>query len=110
MSLQLLQTWWEMVKADEELAGSPFKDDDVILNFSGSGASCHLTKKQLDDALSEAYNITVAGREPIMIKDHIIREAVNKLTKTAVDYHHTQQLRDRISRVVINLLSGTGGE
>ena len=53
MSMSLLRTWWAMVKADSELAGEPIADDTIVLHFMGSGASCHLTKKQLDDALEE---------------------------------------------------------
>lgn len=39
------------------------------------------------------------------IKDHVIREAVNELTKIARDYHDTQQLRERIAYVVLQLVN-----
>lgn len=66
MSMSLLQTWWSMVKADYDLSeGKPIPDDAIILNFSGAGASCHLTKKQMDDALcgdgAEGENCREAG-------------------------------------------------
>ena len=53
MSMQLLRMWWSMVSADADLNGNILRDGDVVLSFSGSGASCCLTKKQLDDALAE---------------------------------------------------------
>jgi hypothetical protein len=40
------------------------------------------------------------------IKDHQIAQAVNELTAIAREYGHSQQLRDRISRVVVRLVRG----
>lgn len=40
------------------------------------------------------------------MKDHLIRETVNELTRIARDFHHTQQLRDRIAGVIVPLLKG----
>lgn len=37
---------------------------------------------------------------PVSMKDHQIRELVNELRDIAVDYHGTQQLRERISRAI----------
>lgn len=37
---------------------------------------------------------------PVSMKDHQIRELVNELRDIAVEYHGTQQLRERISRTV----------
>jgi len=55
MSQSLLRTWWGMINIDNELAGNPpIADDAVILHFSGSGASCFLTKKDLDNAIEES--------------------------------------------------------
>lgn len=54
MSMSLLKMWWTMVNIDAELSDEPIKDDAVILNFVGSGASCFLTKRQLDCAMSES--------------------------------------------------------
>lgn len=53
MSMSLLSTWWAMVKSDCELAGEPIEDDAIVLSFSGGGSSCHLTCKQMDDAVAE---------------------------------------------------------
>jgi hypothetical protein len=37
---------------------------------------------------------------PIAMKDHQIRELINELRDIAVEYHGTQQLRERIARTV----------
>ena len=37
---------------------------------------------------------------PVAMKDHELRELVNALLDIAVEYHGTQQLRDRIARTV----------
>ncbi|MDE5206807.1 hypothetical protein PYX06_19220 [Citrobacter amalonaticus] len=37
---------------------------------------------------------------PVSMKDHQIRELVNELRVIAVEYHGTQQLRERIARTV----------
>ena len=36
------------------------------------------------------------------MKDHEKRELVNRLTKIAREYAHTQQLRDRIAREILS--------
>lgn len=37
---------------------------------------------------------------PVVLKDHQIRELVNDLRDVAIEYHGTQQLRERIAHVV----------
>lgn len=37
---------------------------------------------------------------PAVLKDHQIRELVNQLRDIAIEYHGTQQLRERIARVL----------
>lgn len=37
---------------------------------------------------------------PVVLKDHQIRELVNQLRDIAIEYHGTQQLRERIARVL----------
>ncbi len=49
------------------------------------------------------YNIPLyrhAQPAPVVLKDHQIRELVNQLRDIAIEYHGTQQLRERISRVL----------
>lgn len=60
------------------------------------------TNKQTHD---NAVSAGCAGRivytaKPELMKDHQIRELVNDLRDIAIEYHGTQQLRDRISRTV----------
>lgn len=44
---------------------------------------------------------------PVVLKDHQIRELVNQLRDIAIEYHGTQQLRERIARVLrAAILSG----
>ncbi|WP_436852868.1 DUF551 domain-containing protein [Enterobacter hormaechei] len=47
---------------------------------------------------------------PVSMKDHQIRELVNELRDIAVEYHGTQQLRERIARTVrAAMLQGAAG-
>lgn len=47
---------------------------------------------------------------PVSVKDHQIRELVNELRDIAVEYHGTQQLRERIARTVrAAMLQGADG-
>lgn len=47
----------------------------------------------------------LAGRDDSdQPKDHLIREAINELREIAVEFHATQQLRERIARVVLALV------
>lgn len=44
---------------------------------------------------------------PVVLKDHQIRELVNQLRDIAIEYHGTQQLRERIALVIrAAMLSG----
>ncbi|MDM3071463.1 DUF551 domain-containing protein [Citrobacter sp. Cf224] len=55
--------------------------------------------------LSESWGVNyiplyTSQPAPVAMKDHQIRELVNDLRDIAVDYHGTQQLRERIARTV----------
>lgn len=56
---------------------------------------------QFDSAI---FKIALASLEaeaaPVPMKDHQLRELVNELRDIAVEYHGTQQLRERIARTV----------
>ena len=54
----------------------------------------------IDDALRDAK----AQQEPI--KDHEIAQLVNTLTATAIEFHDSQQLRQRISQLIVPALKG----
>ncbi|MED7790248.1 hypothetical protein TB147_02820 [Klebsiella aerogenes] len=52
---------------------------------------------------SEASDVALyrhAQPAPVVLKDHQIRELVNQLRDIAIEYHGTQQLRERIARVL----------
>lgn len=48
------------------------------------------------------------GNPATEIKDHQIAQAVNELRDIAIQYHATQQLRERISRVLVPLVRSPG--
>lgn len=45
---------------------------------------------------------------PVVLKDHKIRELVNQLRDIAIEYHGTQQLRERIARVLRSAMLNGG--
>lgn len=50
-SADLFTCWWGMVNAHLECAGQrPIHPDDLILHFSGSGASCMVFAKDIEEA------------------------------------------------------------
>jgi hypothetical protein len=57
-----------------------------------------------DSTYTEVIEVFRAPREKSVWKDHNTRELVNELTTVAKDYGHTQQLRARISSVVIDAI------
>ncbi|MEY8579861.1 hypothetical protein AALM51_10235 [Enterobacter roggenkampii] len=48
----------------------------------------------------DGTRLYTAPPAPVSMKDHQIRELVNELRDIAVEYHGTQQLRERIARTV----------
>lgn len=52
------------------------------------------------DANIEAFKAMLPQPAPVSMKDHQIRELVNELRDIAVEYHGTQQLRERIARTI----------
>lgn len=42
-ALSIFKTWWAMNEAEWELTGTVVSDSEIILHYSGSGASCHVT-------------------------------------------------------------------
>lgn len=49
--------WWGMTEAQEELAGSPIKDEHAILHFMGSGASTMVTAREIRRMLDTIYGM-----------------------------------------------------
>lgn len=68
------------------LTDGPLGDDDV---------------EDIKTGLRAAFaNVTTYQPIPVMLKEHQIRELVNKLRDIAIEYHGTQQLREHIACVV----------
>lgn len=68
------------------LTDGPLGDDDV---------------EDIKTGLRAAFaNVTTYQPLPVMLKEHQIRELVNKLRDIAIEYHGTQQLREHIACVV----------
>jgi hypothetical protein len=44
--------WWTMIEAEHELSEESIKDDQIILNYMGCGASCHVTAGDIRKLLS----------------------------------------------------------
>jgi hypothetical protein len=49
--------WWAMVEAQEELGGTPIKDDATVLYFMGSGASTAVQAHEIRRMLGTIYGL-----------------------------------------------------
>lgn len=57
----LFACWWAMIEAHHECAGlPPIDDNDLVLHFNGSGASCMVFAKDIRAAI-ELINETKAA-------------------------------------------------
>lgn len=73
------------------LTDGPLGDDDV---------------EDIKTGLRAAFaNVTTYQPLPVVLKEHQIRELVNKLRDIAIEYHGTQQLRERIACVIRTAMS-----
>lgn len=73
--------------------------DQSNLDYLRSGADADVwpaSRTEMGDVL--LYR--TAPPAPVSMKDHQIRELVNELRDIAVEYHGTQQLRERIARTI----------
>jgi hypothetical protein len=68
------------------------------------GSSHGNSWRSVEDAAIKAIEQALAQQEQPSIKDHEIAQLVNTLTKTAIDYRDAQQLRERISQLVVPVL------
>lgn len=58
--IQSLGLWWSMVEAERELGGQPrLADEEVVLHYSGNGASHIVTVGHIRDALRNAQKKTL---------------------------------------------------
>lgn len=75
--------------------GSEPVADVVAWYKEGEERTCDIRLRRFDVAPGPLFAVA----QPVM-KDHQIRELVNELRDIAVEYHGTQQLRERIARTV----------
>ena len=74
-----------------------------IIEGGKGDTPCHLSSRK---EYAEAYPdrkvtpLYTAPPAPAAMKDHQIRELVNELRDIAVEYHGTEQLRERIARTI----------
>ncbi|WP_245000829.1 DUF551 domain-containing protein [Enterobacter kobei] len=72
--------------------------------WSEKKAREHFSEKITPKVVLKLARIALASLEaeavPVSMKDHQIRELVNELRDIAIEYHGTQQLRERIARTV----------
>lgn len=71
--------------------------DVVAWSSPNEERTCDIRWRRFDLTPGPLYTATPA---PVAMKDHQIRELVNELRDIAVEYHGTQQLRERIARTV----------
>lgn len=77
------------------------KADTEPYGFTDGDRRGMIYKPEHADRLSEPVPVyRHAQPAPASMKDHQIRELVNELRDIAIDYHGTQQLRERIARTV----------
>lgn len=69
--------------------------DVVAWHKEGEERTCDIRWRRFDVAPGPLFAVA-----PPVMKDHQIRELVNELRDIAVEYHGTQQLRERIARKV----------
>ena len=97
-----------------------FGDEPVVVNDNMAYASHHALSdsslgadevEEIKTGLRAAFaNVTTkpAPVVPEPMKDHQIRELVNDLRDIAIEYHGTQQLRERIARTVRSAMLQAG--
>lgn len=74
------------------------------------GSWMHSKADWFKDEGYEVLSAYIAPPAPVSMKDHQIRELVNELRDIAVQYHGTQQLRERIARTIrAAMLQGADG-
>lgn len=96
-----------------KLALSSLEAEPVAWLLSGGGVKNNVSfdsGNAYADPLREVTPLYTAPPAPVSMKDHQIRELVNELRDIAVEYHGTQQLRERIARTVrAAMLQGADG-
>lgn len=89
------QVNYEMPKnADEALQVLDYWGQGTCFSFSAARA------KKIADIIHYERGVSV----DTALDDHQIALIVNQLRDTAIDYHSTQQLRDRIAHIIVPYL------
>lgn len=78
--------------------------------FIGPGVWAAIVDELPSEVVGKRVWVSTSPPAPVPMKDHQIRELVNELRDIAVEYHGTQQLRERIARTVrAAMLQGADG-
>ncbi|MCM7134826.1 hypothetical protein [Enterobacter cloacae] len=78
--------------------------------FIGPGVWAAIVDELPSEVVGRRVWVSTSPPAPVPMKDHQIRELVNELRDIAVEYHGTQQLRERIARTVrAAMLQGADG-
>jgi len=65
-----------------------------------------LKEMDMNDRVLAAIDDESAPVEKVKLKDHEIAKIVNELRDIAVQFHASQQLRERIAQVIVPVLKG----
>ncbi|CZU51293.1 Uncharacterised protein [Enterobacter cloacae] len=78
--------------------------------FIGPGVWAAIVDELPSEVVGRRVWVSTSPPAPVPMKDHQIRELVNELRDIAVEYHGTQQLRERIAITVrAAMLQGADG-
>ncbi len=75
-------------------------DSDPVAYMTYKGYLLHAGDPKLAEYSEPTPLYAAPQPAPVVLKDHQIRELVNQLRDIAIEYHGTQQLRERIARVL----------
>lgn len=78
----------------------------IVVGYDGGDALSYRRLIQSFEPGTKLYRH--AQPAPVVLKDHQIRELVNQLRDIAIEYHGTQQLRERIALVVRSTMLNGG--
>lgn len=91
-----------MYRRRADNASPVFINDDMAVAFHRAITDSSLGSDEVEEIKTglRAAFANAAPPAPVVLKDHQVRELVNALRDIAVEYHGTQQLRERIARTV----------
>lgn len=99
----------ELEAKDKRIAELEAREAEPVAYMTYKGYLLHAADPKLAE-YSEPTPLYYAPPAPASMKDHHIRELVNELRDIAIEYHGTQQLRERIARTIrAAMLQGADG-